>query len=250
MPYTDVLCSWIVRSAVVSLTILLIGSGAVLLWRQPVRRVRIIELVLVGCLIAPWLGMIPGYPQLAVVWRHATDIEQQGAPLPPSVGPKIEPAVAEPMPSPVQDRGTPPVPRTKTVEAFVYAFDIRSWIVGVYLVGVAIGTGWWLVGTVGLVRILWTSQPAPARCRELLAEISGGRGDRVRLLVSRCLNHPFASAWGRAVIVLPENLCGIITSMIIKSGDTVWAFLSASMPLVAVPTANPAFFKVKRITSS
>jgi Leucine-rich repeat (LRR) protein len=41
-----------------------------------------------------------------------------------------------------------------------------------------------------------------------LTEISAGRGDRVRLLVSRRLNQPFASAWGRAVIVLPENLCG------------------------------------------
>ena len=47
----------------------------------------------------------------------------------------------------------------------------------------------------------------------------------------------------------PSN-SGIITSMMIKSGDTVWAFLSASMPLVAVPMANPAFFKVNRITSS
>ena len=72
----------------------------------------------------------------------------------------------------------------------------------------AIGAGWWLVGIVGLVRLLWTSQPAPSRCRELLTEISGGRGDRVRLLVSRRLSQPFASAWGRAVIVLPENLCG------------------------------------------
>ena len=50
MPYADILCSWLVRSALVSLTILLIGSGAVLIWRQPARRVRIIELVLAGCL--------------------------------------------------------------------------------------------------------------------------------------------------------------------------------------------------------
>ena len=35
--------------------ILLIGSGAVLIWRQPLWRVWIIELVLAGCLIAPWL---------------------------------------------------------------------------------------------------------------------------------------------------------------------------------------------------
>ena len=208
MPYDDVLCSWLVRSALVSLTILLIGSGAVLVWRQPVRRVRIIELVLAGCLITPWLGMIPGYPQLAMVWWHTAAINQQEAPLPPSVGPVIEPTISEPMPFPVPDRGTPPVPSTRTIEAPVHAFEIRSWIIAVYLVGVAVGAGWWLVGIAGLARILWASQPAPSRCRELLTEISGGRGNRVRLLVSRRLNQPFASAWGRAVIVLPENLCG------------------------------------------
>ncbi len=220
MPYDDILCSWLVHSALVSLTILLIGSGAVLVWRQPVRRVRIIELVLAGCLIAPLLGMIPGYPQLAVVWRHAAETKQQEASLPAPVEPLMERVIPEPMPFPALDRGTPPVADTKTaeapvtteapktIEAPVHAFDIRPWIVGIYLVGVVIGAGWWLVGIVGLARILWTSQPAPARCRDLLTEISGGRGGRVRLLVSRRLSQPFASAWGRAVIVLPENLCG------------------------------------------
>ena len=103
---------------------------------------------------------------------------------------------------------TPPVPAPKNIETQVHAFEIRPWIVGVYLAGVAIGAGWWLLGIVGLARILWTAKAVPSRCRELLTEISAGRGDRVRLLVSRRLNQPCASAWGRAVIVLPENLCG------------------------------------------
>ncbi len=215
MPYGDVLCSWLVRSALVSLTILLIGSGAVLVWRQPARRVRIIELVLAGCLIAPWLGMIPGYPQLSVVGWHAAAIKQQEVPLLPPVEPMIEPAIPEPtMPFPVSDRATPAVSDTKTAEAPataeapVHAFEIRPWIVGIYLAGVAVGAGWWLVGISCLARLLWTSQPAPSRCRELLSEISAGQSDRVRLLVNRRLSEPFASAWGRAVIVFPENLCG------------------------------------------
>jgi hypothetical protein len=117
MPYDDILCSWLVRSALVSLTILLIGTGAVLVWRQPVRRVRIIELVLAGCLITPWLGMLPGYPQLAIAWWHTAAINQHEAPLPPSVGSEIEPTISEPMPFPVSDLGTEPVPSTETVEA-------------------------------------------------------------------------------------------------------------------------------------
>jgi formylglycine-generating enzyme required for sulfatase activity len=214
MPYEDILCSWLVRSALVSLTILLIGSGAVLIWRQPLRRVRIIELVLAGCLIAPWLGLIPGYPQFSVVRSQATAIKHQEAPLLPTE-PMTEPAMIEPMmPLPTLDRAAPPVPSTTiaeapvTVEAPAHAFEIRPWIIGIYLAGVVIGAGWWLVGIAGLVRLLWSSQPAPTRCRELLTEISSGRGNRVRLFVNRRLSQPFASAWGRAVIVLPENLCG------------------------------------------
>ncbi len=108
MPYED-LCSWLVRSALVSLTILLIGSGAVLVWRQPLRRVRIIELVLAACLIAPWLGLIPGYPQLSVVRSQAMAMKQQEAPLPPPE-PMIEPAMIEPMPLPVLDYPPQPFP--------------------------------------------------------------------------------------------------------------------------------------------
>ena len=123
--------------------------------------------------------------------------------------PMIEPAMIEPTPLPTLDRAaTPVVPTTEPVEVPAHAFEIRPWIVGIYIAGVVIGAGWWLVGIAGLVRLLWSSQPAPSRCRELLNEISSGRGNRVRLFVNRRLSQPFASAWGRAVIVLPENLCG------------------------------------------
>ena len=70
MSWSESLYGWLVYSALVSLVVLAIGSGVALLCRQPTRRLRIIELTLAGCLIAPWLGMIPGYPQLAIGWRH------------------------------------------------------------------------------------------------------------------------------------------------------------------------------------
>jgi beta-lactamase regulating signal transducer with metallopeptidase domain len=208
MAYGDVLFSWLVRSGLVSLAILLIGSGAVFLWRQPARRVRIIELVLAGCLITPWLGVIPGYPQLALTWRPAVAVNQPEAPPQPPAEPAIGPATTGVTPYPFPARNAPSAPSTKTTETPVRTFAIRPWIVVIYLVGVAIGAAWWLAGIVGLARILWTARPAPSRCRQLLAEIAAGRGDRVRLLVSRRISQPFASAWGRPVIVLPENVCG------------------------------------------
>ena len=70
MPWSESLFSWIVYSALASLAVLGIGSVAALLCRQPARRLRIIELSLAGCLIVPWLGMIPGYPRLAIAWLY------------------------------------------------------------------------------------------------------------------------------------------------------------------------------------
>ena len=81
MPCSDALHPWLVHSALTSLIVLVVGSAAVLLCRQPTRRVRIIELSLAGCLVAPWLGMIPGYPQLAGLW-HAAAVESHEALLP------------------------------------------------------------------------------------------------------------------------------------------------------------------------
>jgi len=208
MPFTDLLFAWLVRSAVVGTVILLIGSGAVLTCRQPVRRLRIIELVLAGCLLAPFLGLVPGYPQLAVVaWRSA-ETKPQEMPLPAAIGPEFGPPVIRPSRFSVPDLGAPLAPDTIAADAPVHAWGFRQWIVTGYLAGVLVAIGWWLVGLIGLVRILRTAEPAPPRCRELLAEISAGRGNRVRLLTSRRLKQPFASAWGRAVIILPHSVCG------------------------------------------
>ncbi len=208
MSWTEILFSWLMRSAVVGFAILLLGSGAVLACRQPVRRLRIIELALAGCLLATFLGMVPGYPQLALVaWRSAAETPQNTS-LPPATGITRGLPVAGPTTFPAADRHAPPVPVAKAADTTVDAWGFRQWIVAAYLTGVAVAAGWWLVGLIGLARILWTARPAPPRCRELLAEISAGRGNRVRLLTSPRLRQPFASAWGRAMIVLPEDLCG------------------------------------------
>ena len=85
MPWSESLYPWLIHSAIVSLLVLAVGSGAVLLCRRPARRVRMIELTLAGCLIAPWLAMIPGYPRLGFGWRAATAFDQEEAALPASV---------------------------------------------------------------------------------------------------------------------------------------------------------------------
>ncbi|MEN6452012.1 MAG: hypothetical protein ABFC96_16100, partial [Thermoguttaceae bacterium] len=67
MPSSESLSWWLGCSALSSLAILTLGSIATLLARQPARRLRIIELSLIGCLFAPMLSALPGYPRWAIL---------------------------------------------------------------------------------------------------------------------------------------------------------------------------------------
>jgi beta-lactamase regulating signal transducer with metallopeptidase domain len=72
-------------------------------------------------------------------------------------------------------------------------WSVDSWLVVLYLLGVAIGIAWWLVGMAALMRILWTARVAPPHCRQLLAQIAGPHSDRVRVLTSHLAKQPFAA---------------------------------------------------------
>lgn len=233
MPWSESFWEWLAYSAVLSLLILAFGSGAVLLCRQPVRRLRIIELCLAGSLLAPFLGMIPGYPQWSLAWRHFAPPQRAAVSPLPETMPVAEPAALrptvvlrksavvqqEPAIVPPQTPHLTPQTVVAPVDTAAPAWDLGSLLVGLYLLGIAVGVAWWLVGTAALVRIIWTARAAPPRCRQLLREIAGRHGDRVRLLTSRLAKQPFATvglavqlaphhgAWCRAVIVLPESFC-------------------------------------------
>ncbi len=207
MPWTDTLYPWLIHSALVSLVVLAVGSVAAALCRQPARRVRIIELTLAGCLVAPCLGMIPWYPQFTVAWPQASPLDASDRGGMPLAEPAIGQSVPQADPLALAFLGPPSEPTAQAVEMPAPGFDVPSCIVGTYVLGVGLGLAWWLVGIAGLARIVATARPATPRCRELLTEIAGRRGDRVRLLVSRHVSQPFASAWWRPVIVLPEGLC-------------------------------------------
>ena len=114
MPYADILCSWLVRSALVSLTILLIGSGAVLIWRQPAAAgadYRIGPGGLPDCTLAGNDSRLSAtFGCLVARCGHTA----AGSTFATAGEPMTEPAISEPMPFPIADRATPPVPSTKT----------------------------------------------------------------------------------------------------------------------------------------
>ena len=207
MPWTESLYWWLIYSAVLSLSVLTLGSAAVLLCRQPARRLRIIELTLAGCLVAPLLGLIPGYPHLAITWRQVGTGPFFGekAQLPEQrVGRKHDLSAvprrhglvhlsAKKRLLPTSLIENIDLPPSVTHGTPVKAWNVTSWLVGLYLLGVAIGVAWWLVGMAALMRIVWTAQAAPPHCRRLLAQIAGRRSDRVRLLTSHLAKQPFAA---------------------------------------------------------
>ena len=69
------LWNWLAHAALGALLILAAGCLAVRLCRQPVRRLRLAELTMLGCLLAPWLHLVPGLPGYPLGWLRAPQPE-------------------------------------------------------------------------------------------------------------------------------------------------------------------------------
>src|SRR5262249_56963382 len=57
---------WLAHAAVGGLVVLSVGCLAACLCRHAVRRLRLIELTLFGCLFIPWLPLLSGRPQWSI----------------------------------------------------------------------------------------------------------------------------------------------------------------------------------------
>src|SRR5262245_10151136 len=66
---------WLAHVALGSFLLLAAGCLAVSLCRQPVRRLRLAEFTLLGCLLVPWLNLVPGLPHYALGWLEAARTE-------------------------------------------------------------------------------------------------------------------------------------------------------------------------------
>jgi hypothetical protein len=66
---------WLSHAAVSAFLLLAAGCLAMWLCRQPVRRLRLAELTLLGCLLAPALQLVPGLPHYTLGWLQAVPEE-------------------------------------------------------------------------------------------------------------------------------------------------------------------------------
>jgi hypothetical protein len=83
--------------------------------------------------------------------------------------------------------------------------DLPNWIGLAYGAGMLLFAGHWLLGQIGLWRLLRASAPAPALMRARLAAMAPGK--RVQLLVSDQLRIPISCGLFRPTIVVPNALC-------------------------------------------
>jgi beta-lactamase regulating signal transducer with metallopeptidase domain/protocatechuate 3,4-dioxygenase beta subunit len=220
--------TWLAHAAVGTLLVLTVGCLGAALSRQPIRKLRLIELTLLGCLLAPWLSLLSGLPQWSLGWLGSNQmIAESSASTSDAADSQadwesrdredrvIAAARAEQS---TAEKGTAVVPPTSASEPTPVAVETPraaalDWpttpqmIVGIYLALSAGLLAWWLFGLTRLALLCRKTTPAPAHVRAVLLQMAGTAGERVQLLCSDRIDLPFTFSWRRPVIVLPLADC-------------------------------------------
>jgi beta-lactamase regulating signal transducer with metallopeptidase domain/protocatechuate 3,4-dioxygenase beta subunit len=223
---------WLIHAAVGGCVFLGLGCLAVRFCRQPVRRLRLIELTLLGSLLVPWLSQLPVLPHWSLGWLTFAAPTLDESPATPSETLAFEPGGASPSPNtrpallavnPVEPVAkshafAPVAPTPASAEPAATApssgAGVDAPLVAVLVYGAAVFgfLVWWLAGIVQLVRLHRSTYPVPQPTADLFRAMAGPAGERVKLLASDRINLPLTFSSWRPVIVLPGDLC--------KEGDS------------------------------
>ncbi len=217
---------WLANAAMGGLIVLAVGGLAVRLFHQPVRRVRLVVLTMLGALMVPWLVMIPLPLRIPVALRWSTGLLSIGERVPAqrrsstsiealshddlgvrrhAPGPSGESVNAS---QPAATRTDPDVGRwASSALATLTRLPWPRIVVVVYASASAGLLGWWLLGQMVLWRITLGSRPGRQSLRDRFLAISGPAGERVRLIESDRIALPVTFSWTRPVILLPSDLC-------------------------------------------
>src|SRR5262245_51924683 len=202
---------WLVHAALGGMLCLFAGCLAVRCCRQPVRRVRLIELTLFGSLLVPlaarvpWLphwsaGVLPPSPPAGAAPAAAktsapdlvverplvtplafaaandeTKAAEGGAPAAVVAQTAVEGGV------PVEPVGPPAAWSWPSAGAIVVAFY------GLFAAGLAL---WTLYGLLVLLRLYRSALPVPRQVADLFRDMAGRAGERVRLVASDRIELP------------------------------------------------------------
>jgi beta-lactamase regulating signal transducer with metallopeptidase domain len=216
---------WLAHAAVGGLIVLVLGSLAAQLCRQPVRRARIVILTLVGAFIVPWLGILPIAPKWSagfVLTTAPTTAPSSGevravptpAALPASIERLREPVTLEgggtALHRPVERHSLEVAGGGQGSESWPSLLVTLSWDALALSAFAAASAGlaaWWLLGQIRLWQVTHAARPVAPEIHEVFRAISGPAGRAVLLLDSDRVDLPFTFTWARPVIVLPSALC-------------------------------------------
>jgi beta-lactamase regulating signal transducer with metallopeptidase domain/protocatechuate 3,4-dioxygenase beta subunit len=216
---------WLAQAALGGFLVLAIGCVAVNACRQPVRRVRLIELTLLTSLFVPWVSRLPWLPHWSTGLLALIPSVPETVPAQPEKPIVAVPAVGEvrsaaaevfvtqsldaPRPvtvSPTEAAPTAPViPAAETPR--VDTRFLSALVVTIYGCVVAGLAGWWLIGLGRLLRIYRSASAVPSNVVALFREIAGPAGGSVQLLASERVELPLTFTAWRPVILLPGKLC-------------------------------------------
>ncbi|WP_013630187.1 M56 family metallopeptidase [Rubinisphaera brasiliensis] len=221
---------WFVSSAICGSALLLIGSLAACLAREPVYRIRIIQCTLLAALVAPVVQSSKILPDVDV-WLGTRAAESGFA----------EEALTKPMsrlssPSIVDGRSaeragneSPNLPAetsarrtsaaaagnasieiaqqsTRSETGFLNAIDLLRAFQFAYLITVGVILILWGIAWRRRSRLAREASPASDELYQLLASVGNGRVAQTRLLVSKSISSPVMWGLVRPTIVLPAAL--------------------------------------------
>jgi beta-lactamase regulating signal transducer with metallopeptidase domain len=135
--------------------------------------------------------LLPGTPAVDVGSSAAMALDESGV--------EDAPAANAPSSSPASSAAVSL--RTFSREEFAF------WLAAVYLAGVAFNASRWLLGYIGLRRLLRTSLAPPAPVAQLFAAMTRGLPGRPCLRMSHRLRGPVSCGLFHPTVVLPANLC-------------------------------------------
>jgi beta-lactamase regulating signal transducer with metallopeptidase domain/protocatechuate 3,4-dioxygenase beta subunit len=205
--------NWLAHAAVGGTLILGVGFVAVLLCRQPIRRIRLIELTLLGAVAVPVLNQAPWLPRW---WTGLLPFSSSERRSPEIEVPPSQPAAAASDVFMAAPLAQAPADQTNTAlpsaalpanEAPTPAVSLAALIALAYGLIVTAFLAWYGAGVLRLVWLYRSTYAVPGHVLDIFRIISGPRGHAVAVRASDQVELPIAFRGWRPVIVLPASLC-------------------------------------------
>ena len=211
--HLDFIALGVAHAALGGTLLLTIGLVAAFFCRQPIHRIRLIELTLGAALALPILSQIAWLPHWSVGTILSTPpalVERHASPAALSTTAPVSPMAIEP--SAVGDSGSSILTESDSgPDRAVAATETSQWtplelLVAGYGLGLIAIAVLYSIGLSRVLRLYRSTTPVPSHVREAFREIAGPAHARVILRASDSVGMPIALRGWRPVIVLPTSL--------------------------------------------